>query len=61
MSESSRGPRSARGEFLRRRNALWAVLRRLEPGDAAAEPAIAELMALTGLTREQVLKGLGWA
>jgi hypothetical protein len=54
-------PREGRGEFLRRRNALWARLRLLEPDDPAAGPIVEELCALTGLSREQVAAGLGWA
>lgn len=51
----------ARGDFLRRRNALWAELRALEPGDARAEPLIEELARLTRMDRAQVLAGLGWS
>ena len=52
---------SARGEFLRRRNALWAELRSLEPGDPRSEPLIEELARLTRLDRTRVLEGLGWS
>ena len=51
--------RSAQGEYLRRRNALWQALRRLEPGDASFEAALSALVAHTGMDRAQVLLGLG--
>ena len=47
-------------DFLKKRNALWAALRRLEPSDCQAERLIQELMTLIGWTREKVLAGLGW-
>lgn len=48
-------------DFLERRNALWARLRRLTPGTTDFEAALDELAALVGWTRAQVLAGLGMA
>ncbi len=47
-------------DFLKKRNALWAALRLLEPFDPKAEPLIAELMTLIGWSRAKVFAGLGW-
>jgi hypothetical protein len=47
-------------EFLERRNALWAILRQLEPDDPKAEAFLQELEALTHWSREKILAGLGW-
>ncbi len=47
-------------DFLKKRNALWAALRLLEPSDPQAEVLIQELMTLIGWSREKVLAGLGW-
>lgn len=58
MSEASE--RLPRGEFLRRRNALWQALRQLEPDDPQAEALMRALEQLTQLTRAEVLAGLGW-
>ena len=60
-SDPRDGTPATRGEFLRRRNALWASLRALEPDDPAAEDLIDRLTRLTRLTRDEVLRGLGWA
>jgi|GEM_PF-5974700 len=48
-----------RGEFLRRRNALWAELRRLPEGTPEFEVALDALAKLVGWPREKVLAGLG--
>lgn len=62
MADEPESRRTAElGAFLRRRNALWAQLRALEPGDARAEPLIEELSRLTRLDRARVLEGLGWS
>jgi hypothetical protein len=53
-------PASTRGDFLRRRNALWQKLRSLERDDPEFEATARELEALTRLTRGQVLAGLGF-
>lgn len=53
-----RGP--VQRDFLMRRNALWARLRGLEPGDPGFEAALSELSAVTGWDRTRVLAGLGW-
>ena len=47
------------GEFLRRRNKLWAELRNSEPGTPEFEERLAELAALIGWPRDKVLAGLG--
>lgn len=52
-------PTSSRGDFLRRRNALWQKLRSLERDDPEFQATAHELEALTRLTRGQVLAGLG--
>ncbi|HWG84181.1 MAG TPA: hypothetical protein VNT60_01765 [Deinococcales bacterium] len=59
MSEAGAARRTARGEFLRRRNSLWLELRQREPGGPDFEALLAELCALTGLERAEVLAGLG--
>jgi len=46
-------------DFLERRNALWARLRNLPPSTPDFEATLADLAALTGWTRGQVLAGLG--
>lgn len=61
MGESRDETRLLQGEFLRCRNELWRRLRELEPDDERTEPIMLELMALTHLTRQKVLEGLGWA
>ncbi|SMB90442.1 hypothetical protein SAMN00790413_00776 [Deinococcus hopiensis KR-140] len=45
--------------FLERRNALWRQLREMPPGTPKFEGALAELCALIGWNRAQVLSGLG--
>ncbi|GAA4006909.1 hypothetical protein GCM10022631_18170 [Deinococcus rubellus] len=57
-------PHATNRAFLERRNALWLVLRQSGPLEAQAnaetfEQAFAELSALTGWPRPQILAGLG--
>jgi hypothetical protein len=47
-------------EHLEKRNALWQKLRELKPNDERVEALLLELMAHASLSREKVLKGLGW-
>lgn len=47
-------------EFLEKRNLLWQKLRELEPDDERVEALMLELMEHASLSREKVLKGLGW-
>ncbi|UQN05280.1 hypothetical protein [Deinococcus sp. QL22] len=56
--QSAEGRELVGREFLVRRNALWAILRALEPG-VAFEEALAELSALIGWNRARILAGLG--
>jgi hypothetical protein len=48
-----------RADFLRRRNALWLMLRLTEEGTPEFEAALSELSGLIGWDRERVLNGLG--
>ncbi len=48
-------------DFLKKRNALWAALRQLEPEDPKAERLIEELMTLIAWSREKIYAGLGWS
>ncbi|GAA0504521.1 hypothetical protein [Deinococcus depolymerans] len=52
---------STRGDWLRRRNALWQRLRALPPTPDTPEfeAAVAALSALTGWDRARILAGLG--
>jgi hypothetical protein len=47
-------------EYLEKRNALWQKLRELEPEDERVEALILELMEHAHISREKVIKGLGW-
>ncbi len=47
-------------EYLEKRNLLWQKLRELEPEDERVEALILELMEHAHISREKVLKGLGW-
>ena len=47
-------------EFLKKRNALWAALRQLEPDDPKADILLQELEYLIGWSRAKILAGLGW-
>lgn len=46
-------------DFLKQRNALWRQLRTQTPGTPGFEATLADLAALTGWTRAQLLAGLG--
>lgn len=47
-------------ERLKRRNELWRQLRAAAPDTPGFEATLADLRALTGWTRAQVLAGLGF-
>jgi hypothetical protein len=47
-------------DFLKKRNALWAALRQLEPTDPDTQALLLELEALIGWSRERIFAGLGW-
>jgi hypothetical protein len=52
--------RLPQGEFLRQRNALWRLLRDLEPDDPKVEVLLLKFMRLTRWPRAKILAGLGW-
>ena len=47
-------------DYLEKRNLLWQQLRELEPDDECVEVLILELMEHAHISREKVIKGLGW-
>ena len=48
-------------DFLKKRNALWAALRQLEPEDPKCETLLLELEVLIGWSRDKIIAGLGWS
>jgi hypothetical protein len=47
-------------DYLKKRNALWAALRQLEPEDPKCKALLLELSDLIGWSREKIFAGLGW-